>query len=197
MQTHLVAHEDMIKTHPTVWLGSTLALLIGMYQPVSLVQLDGARAAAATSIWRSFRSDTAGFTILMPGEPQRSQESNTISYTVRRPRESVTYTVSYADFPSNVQMDPTKGQDVLLGVKEGMVETGARLMAQQTITLSSQFPGTDLRFVMPDQRLVRLRAYVVGQRLYLVMVATDNEKNLMKSIEGFFNSFQVSYFSDL
>jgi hypothetical protein len=188
----------MIKTQHTVHLAITLATLIGIQAPLlPLGQPHSAYAQAATSIWRSFRSDTAGFTILMPGEPQRSQEGNTTSYTVRRPRESVTYTVSYADFPSHVQMDATKGEDVLLGVKEGMVETGAQLIAQQTITLSPQFPGTDLRFAMPDQRLVRLRAYMVGQRLYLLMVATDNEKNLKKSIEGFFNSFQLSRFSDM
>ncbi len=143
------------------------------------------------SIWSVFSSEDGGFRLLMPGQPITSSSDGVTSYSITRAKESVTYTVSYTDFPINPAQETNGVQNALAGVKTGIIEEGGKIQQQQTINLKG-FPGEELRIVMPDGALTRLRSYIVGKRLYLIMASTDNERNLKQSLQGFLDSFQVN-----
>jgi hypothetical protein len=146
---------------------------------------------ATGSIWKVFNAEAGGFSLLMPGEPTASQSDGVTSYSVTRAKESVTYTVSHIDFPVNPTKEPNGLAEAFTGIKEGIVEEGGKVQQEQPIVLKGGFPGKELRVVMPDGALTRVRSYIVGKRLYLVMVSTNNEKALKQSLQGFLDSFRV------
>jgi hypothetical protein len=168
-----------------------LAVLIGLGGGLSGLRLTAPAAMAAeASVWKLFSSETGGFRVLMPGEPQGGQSQNVQYVTVERPRESITYTVSYVDFPVNPKDQPEGVKQAFSGVKAGIVEANAEVTAERDLELRG-YPGQDMRVVQPNGLVTRFRAYVVDKRMYIVMAQTKNEKNLGKSIEGFLNSFQL------
>lgn len=169
-----------------------IAALFGLPSISLLLHSAPALAEKTTkSIWSVFRSEDGGFSLLMPGQPITSSSDGVTSYSITRAKESVTYTVSYTDFPINPAKEANGIQNALAGVKTGIVEEGGKIQQQQTINLKG-FPGEELRVVMPDGALTRLRSYIVGKRLYLIMASTDNERNLKRSLQGFLDSFRVN-----
>ncbi len=164
----------------------------GLALPVTLMDAPPAGSqATAPSIWKVFKSDVGGFSLLMPGQPLESQSDGVISYSVTRAKESVTYTVSYIDFPTNPTKEANGVTEAFMGIKDGIVEEGGKIQQEQTIALKGSFPGKELRVAMPDGSLTRVRSYIVGKRLYLVMASTNNEKALKQSLQGFLDSFRV------
>jgi hypothetical protein len=149
------------------------------------------QAAPTQSIWKVFNSEGGGFSLLMPGEPIESQSDGVSSYSVTRAKESVTYTISYIDFPVNPTKEPNGVAEAFTGIKDGITEEGGKIQQEQSIDLKGGFPGKELRVVMPDGALTRVRSYIVGKRLYLVMASTNNEKALKQSLQGFLDSFRV------
>jgi hypothetical protein len=145
---------------------------------------------AAPSIWKVFNSEAGGFSLLMPGEPIETKSDGVTSYSVTRAKESVTYTVSYIDFPVSPNKEQNGLTEAFTGIKDGITEEGGKIQQEQTIALK-EFPGKELRVAMPDGALTRVRSYIVGKRLYLVMVSTNNEKALKQSLQGFLDSFRV------
>ncbi len=127
----------------------------------------------------------------MPGQPIASQSDGVISYSVTRAKESVTYTVSYIDFPVNPMQEANGFTEAFMGIKAGIVEEGGKIQQEQAIELKGRFPGKEWRVAMPDGALTRVRSYIVGKRLYLVMVSTSNETALKQSLQGFLDSFRV------
>jgi hypothetical protein len=174
---------------------SSLGLSVaGLLVVPSMTLLDATSArsqAAAPSIWKVFNSEAGGFSLLMPGQPIESQSDGVTSYSVTRAKESVTYTISYIDFPVNPTQEPNGIAEAFTGIKDGITEEGGKIQQEQSIDLKGGFPGKELRVGMPDGALTRVRSYVVGKRLYLVMASTNNEKALKRSLQGFLDSFRV------
>lgn len=175
---------------PLIRLISIVALL-GLPSLALLPSTPALAEKTTKSIWSVFSSEDGGFSLLMPGQPIVSNSDGVTSYSITRAKESVTYTVSYTDFPINPAQAANGIQNALGGVKTGIVEEGGKIQQRQTITLKG-FPGEELRIVMPDGTLTRLRSYIVGKRLYLIMASTDNERNLQRSLQGFLDSFRVN-----
>ncbi|MBE9033122.1 hypothetical protein IQ266_25625 [filamentous cyanobacterium LEGE 11480] len=168
----------------------SVAILLGA---PSVTLLDAAPALTqkpTKSIWKVFKSDAGGFSLLMPGQPIESQSDGVTSYSVTRAKEAVTYTVSFIDFPVNPTQEKNGITEAFTGIKDGIVEEGGKISQEQTVAIKG-FPGKELRVSMPDGALTRVRSYIVGKRLYLVMASTNNEKNLKRSLQGFLDSFRV------
>jgi hypothetical protein len=169
----------------------TAIALLAMPMGVLLTAAPARSQSATGSIWKMFNAETGGFSLLLPGEPIESQSDGVTSYSVTRAKESVTYTVSYIDFPVNPTKEPNGLTEAFTGIKDGIVEEGGKVQQEQAIVLKGGFPGKELRVAMPDGALTRVRSYIVGKRLYLVMVSTNNEKALKQSLQGFLDSFRV------
>jgi hypothetical protein len=148
-------------------------------------------APAVTSVWKTFQSEAGGFSLLMPGEPIETKRDGVVTYSVNREKESVTYSVSYIDFPVDPAAEKNGIRDAFTGIKDGIQEEGGKILVEKTVSLK-EHTGQELRVAMPDGALTRVRSYIVGKRLYLVMASTKNERSLLKSLEGFLNSFRLT-----
>jgi hypothetical protein len=172
--------------------------LVGMV-PIAHAQESNPKEATApataspvtASVWKLFKSEAGGFSLLMPGEPIETARDGVVTYSVNREKESVTYTVSYIDFPVDPSAEKNGVRDAFTGIKDGIQEEGGKILNEKTVSLK-EYTGQELRVSMPDGALTRVRSYIVGKRLYLVMTSTKNERSLLKSLEGFLNSFRLN-----
>ncbi len=164
--------------------GISVISTVSAAQPVAAMQ-------ASPSVWKVFASEVGGFNLLMPGEPIESKSDGVISYSVTREKESVTYTVSFTDFPVDPMTEKNGVKEAFNGIKDGIREEGGKILTEKAITIQD-FPGQELRVAMPNGVLTRVRSYVAGKRLYLVMASTKNERSLRKSLEGFLSSFRIT-----
>jgi len=173
-------------------------LVLSGYPTLQSVQANESFLIAQSSIWKPYSSTQAGFTVLMPGTP--SEESTSVKteigvipvqlFSVVRPSEAV-YVVAYSDLPDNISQNSRDIEQLLSGIAAGFSEgSGGRLISQQPIKLGN-VQGREIRLQFSQGVISIGRIYVVNKRLYQVVVATTKEKNLTKSIEGFFNSFQL------
>jgi hypothetical protein len=158
-------------------------------QPVQLAQLQ----------WKEFSSKEGSFTVLMPGTPMQKKTSmggEVLSidghiFKVALENDSVSYTVCYADFPSEVAQLPT---ELLLSSVTSALSSqkDLKVLSEQDIRLGS-YPGKEFRLENPGKAIVRHRVYWVKQRVYQVAVETpvDRVQALSSDVDRFFNSFQV------
>ena len=181
-----------------------LALLLSGYPMLNPVQATPA-VRAPESIWKPFSSTPGRFTVLMPGKPRNltvsvnTQDAGVVNvnmFLVERNQEAVTYGVAYTDFPDSYiqQLNQKKltehafdtGRDYALRANRGS------LQSERRISLGS-YPGREIRYTKPGGKMVKVRMYLVNQRLYQAMVETTQQKEryLSKSIEGFLNSFSL------
>jgi hypothetical protein len=183
----------MIANYPLNLVKLLAISLLGLpaWMPSAQAQKAPTETQKPASVWKVFASEAGRFSLLMPGEPIESQNDGVISYSITREKEAVTYTVSFTDFPVDPKTEQNGIQEAFNGIKDGIKEEGGKILLEKTTNLKD-FPGEELRVSMPDGMVTRVRSYVVGQRLYLVMASTKNERSLMKSLEGFLNSFRVT-----
>lgn len=180
------------KFAPTQSTIAALTLLLGSVGFSSIVPFPSATAQTASpSIWKQFTNETGGFNLLMPGQPTENKSDGVTSFSVTRAREAVTYTVSFIDFPVNPAQEANGINDAFMGIKEGITEEGGKVQQEQAINLNN-FPGQELRIVMPDGAITRIRSYIVGKRLFLIMASTTKEASLKKSLQGYLDSFRIN-----
>jgi hypothetical protein len=152
----------------------------------------------AQSIWQPFSSTEGSYTVLLPGTPtEENRDVNTQAgsipvntrYVVRQ--NEAFYGVAYSDFPENLSLNSSELNQFFSLVVSGFSEgAGGKLLSQQNINLGN-FPGREVRLQLARGGIVIGRLYLVNKRLYQVIVVTNQERNLTKSIGGFFKSFQL------
>jgi hypothetical protein len=83
--------------------------------------------------------------------------------------------------------------DVFRGVRDDLLaeQPGARLEDEKSLRLAGAYPGTELRISFPDARRARVRAFLVGQKLYLLLVEAPVNKFNERDAQKFFDSFQL------
>lgn len=175
----------------------TTFLFLG-YPTFKAVQANQATLIAQQSIWKPFSSKEGGFKILMPGTPtldKRNINSRGVSipfngFYVNRQDEAF-YGVAYMELPRNTTLNSSEVNQLLSRVVSSFSEGAkGRLVSQRNIRLGN-FPGKEFRSQLDQGAIAKGRTYWVNKRLYLVVVATNKETSLTKSINGFFNSFQL------
>jgi hypothetical protein len=152
----------------------------------------------AQSIWKPFSSKEGGFRVLMPGTPAQEQRTTktemgafpTNTFTVIREQEAG-YVVGYLDFPNNISVNSRNQNQYLTAVATGFAQgSGGRLMSERNIRVGN-LPGKEIRLQFEQGVIGRARMFLDNKRLYVALVITDKENSLTKSIQGFFNSFQL------
>jgi hypothetical protein len=173
------------------------AFLLSGYPTLQVVRANPS-VLIAQSLWKPFSSKEGGFTVLMPGQPtQENRRVNTEvgpipvqAFSVVRRGEAL-YAVAYSDFPENISQNSRDVDRLLAQVASGFAQGAkGRLVSQQNIRLGD-FPGREIRLQLNRGVIARGRLFVVNKRLYQVIVVTGQERNLTKSIEGFFKSFRL------
>src|SRR5919199_207647 len=152
----------------------------------------------AQSIWKPFSSKQGGFSLLMPGTPTQEKKTTKTEFgsfpinifSVVREKEAG-YSVGYLDFPQNIPLNSSNTNQYLSAIAAGFAQgAGGKLVSQRNITLGN-LPGREIRLQFEQGVIGKGRLYLSNKRLYVVMVVTDKEKSLTKSIQGYLNSFQL------
>jgi hypothetical protein len=154
----------------------------------------------AQSVWKPFASRAGGFTVLMPGAPNQSQQTIRTKvgpikvqlFQTFRPNQAG-YVVGYSDLPANAIKTPGDVNDFLAGAITGFTQSSkGKLLSQRNINLGS-YPGREFKVQLSQGVIVKSRFYLVDRRrFYQVFVVTDKEQDLVKSIDGFLTSFKLA-----
>ena len=146
--------------------------------------------------WKRFNSAVGGFTVLMPGEPTPNHEEHGVLGAKGvdvfiADHGEARYVVQYQDMTRTAMK---KGVGAILKaarhsdekVVQGKVVGEKEATLKGAIGVSYQIESPD-----PDGAVARVRAYMVGTRLYQVIVAAPKTKFPTDDSERFFRSFRL------
>ncbi|HPH45512.1 MAG TPA: hypothetical protein PLJ60_02790 [Chryseolinea sp.] len=153
-----------------------------------------------------FESKKFGFTILFPKKPINlfpNVESETglqkFNVSVYEPAkgimdENYLYRVTCTEYPDSLfsKIDNSTLEIFFEGSKDAMIsKTKGVFLSEKVIELSG-FPGREIKAsLINGTAVIRVRTYLVKNKVYLVETITDIKKDHNKSIDKFFNSFQL------
>lgn len=145
-----------------------------------------------------FVSKDGNFKINFPKEPEASTstiptEVGDIAMYTFMYEESVTkvYLVSYAEYPSELIKDADT-KELLKGSKEGQVANlgeGAKVDEEKEITIG-EYPGTYFK-ANGGGFYVAAKNYLVGNRLYQLVIMRDGSYPSDEDINGFLETFEL------
>jgi len=155
--------------------------------------------------WKQYSSAEGGFSILFPGAP--SQETQVIEpapgvkfeLRILKVNTLAECSVMYADYPMPVE-DPAVAKSVLdNGAKGAVASVKSELLEFKEIMFEGH-PGRYLKERMPSGEIMRVKMFLVGQRLYQVAITTPREEGKSAEIvaayqamsEKFLNSFKLN-----
>jgi hypothetical protein len=147
--------------------------------------------------WQQLASPDKEFVIKMPGTPKTDVQDVPTAvgvvqlHTFTVDKGDSVYLVGYGDYPESL----VRNADVsamLDGARDGaLANSGGTLIAEQQIQLQG-YPGRELWIeatVEGEKGLARARMYLVGARLYQVLVGGSNAHFSESAAETFLNSF--------
>lgn len=133
----------------------------------------------AEAAWQEFTSEEGNFAVMMPGAPayQKSTQPTALGpidmhlFTIENRQNA--YIVMYSDYPEAVTKTPV--ESLLDGGRNGaLASTKGTLINEQNLSLDG-FPGREINVNLPDRGLMKLRVFMVRQRLFQVMAMGTKE----------------------
>jgi hypothetical protein len=167
---------------------------------VLLVLLAALLAACSSSSPVESSSTEGRFSVIAPAalkeQPQTIDTSSgkTGSHTFLVEKNNITYVVAYTDFLAEIVTsgDP---QYMLSNARDTMVSSIQGTLTTETNITLNKFPGRDMTvaIIMPDGLggIMRAHIYLVGNRLYQVMVWTHKADAKDPSVARFLDSFKL------
>ncbi|OGJ42881.1 hypothetical protein A3B60_01770 [Candidatus Peregrinibacteria bacterium RIFCSPLOWO2_01_FULL_39_12] len=145
-----------------------------------------------------FVSEDGNFKINFPKEPEVSTstvptEVGDIAMYTFMYEESVTkvYLVSYAEYPTEL-MKSADSKELLKGSKDGQVANlgeGAKVDEEKEITIG-KYPGTYFK-ANGGGFYVAAKNYLVGNRLYQLVIMRDGSYPSDEDVKGFLDTFEL------
>jgi hypothetical protein len=148
--------------------------------------------------WKAFSSTKGRFAVSMPGAPTADHDVEDygdagkigiFSYVLDLP--SAQYAVIHADFPADFVQRMGTDQMLITAREEALAQFEGVLLDEKDITLTSKYPGREQRITVEGVITVRSRLYLVGQRIYYVMVAMPNRSFSAYDAQRFLDSFTL------
>jgi hypothetical protein len=161
-------------------------------------KLGGPEGGAALEM-KAFSSKEGGFTVLLPGKPAPVQQ------TVKSPAGEMTvhafvtlvdggkgtFTVTYNDLPAAPGANEVE-QILEFAGKMGAAQVpGAKLTDQKKIEVDGH-PGRQYDMDLGAQGQMRMRVFIVKQRMYQTIAFGTKERLASKDAEKFFESFKLT-----
>ena len=171
-------------------------------------------AEAERPAWKVISPAGAGFSVALPGAPDRKQEAvASIAGEVPAVRYEAgagpaLYAVGYIEYPAAATRDPKR---LLDATRDAIVaQSKGDLLSQRRVTLG-RYPGRDFEAAIPLPRpavagdakseepkkdqpgtgRLRCRIYLVGRRVYQLTAAGPRGAEDEEQIEEFFKSFKL------
>jgi hypothetical protein len=137
-------------------------------------------AGAATAVpnnsatFKEFVSPEGKFRVILPGTPmQKRQQFGPVSLTMYTlENRDGAYMAGFCDVPIGANESEAMTQRRLDGAREGAVRNvNGALIREARIRLHGRDPGREIEANLPHNRgILRARVYIVGRRMYQVMV---------------------------
>lgn len=147
-------------------------------------------------VWTEFKSDEGRFSVLMPDKPL-SQRS--IIETPQGRLEQNVFTAShnflvcmiaYTDFPKPALV-ANDVDGVFDSIRDQFIkQAGGKLASESSLSLDGN-PGREIRVHLFRGEL-RMRLFLVGNRLYLLSLANLNQSDDEQTLNKFFVSFKLN-----
>jgi serine/threonine-protein kinase len=146
--------------------------------------------------WQEFSSVDGNFAVLMPGTPSYEKKSQStalgpidmhmFNLNIRR---DAAYMIMYSDYPEIVTK--AKPDDLLDGGRNGALSnTKGKLIGEQNMSLDG-FPGREIVIEVPGKGIMKLRAFMVRQRLFQVIAVGTKEKIDHEDTIKYLTSFRL------
>lgn len=136
---------------------------------------------ATRQSWQTYRFDTHGFQIAMPGQPieapSKTRHLPTQMYLQKQqtsPQQMEIYGVAIAEFPAHVPAQKLANRILSACAQEQ--EPGTQVIRTQAIRLQS-YPGIEVEARTSKGQVRVSRCFVVDQRLYLLMAMAEPVSN--------------------
>ena len=149
--------------------------------------------------WTTTASKDGGFVVAMPGQPTETVSAVKLPvgslqvhvWTVARGRDTA-FIVCYSDYPEDF-IKAKSADAVLDGARDGAVsETKGQLLNEVHIDLKG-YSGRDITIaVAAGKGASRDRMFLVGRRLYQLLVGTVPSEVRSAEVERFFKSFRLT-----
>jgi hypothetical protein len=139
-----------------------------------------------------FTSEEGRFSVRMPGAPEyrmvtvdSADPMPLHKWTVQR--GTTTFMVAYADIP----VEGREASEILAGARESVLSKPERkLLSERSVSLGGS-PGTELEIGGPNGISMRMRIFLVGARLYQILVAGRDQDGFQADETDFLASFKV------
>lgn len=154
-------------------------------------------ACQPLTIWADFKSPEGKFSVLLPGTPTRTIDTNPATAPLefgvfRLTQDNIQYIVAYYDY-SRAVIQSTDPQILLLGARTGIQgDIGGTVESEKDITLDNQYPGRELTLAAADgTRVMRARIFLVNNRLYRIEALGPKDQISAKDIDQYLISFTL------
>jgi hypothetical protein len=149
--------------------------------------------------WKTITAKDNTFSFQMPGSPKEDRQLiktatggvDLGTYLLDLPRSEGTLGVFVNEFPEEgiKALSPEKRLD---SARDGAVaNVKGKLKSEKKITLQEN-PGRDVLIEVDSKSIVRVRLYVVKNRLYQVLVSGPKDLATSKTAERFLESFKLT-----
>jgi hypothetical protein len=151
-----------------------------------------AAAALGASAAFAFKSDEGRFSIDMPGTPKHQvinpdPADPVVMNLYTGQRGAMSFLVAFAD----IKVGGRKPDEVLDGARDNVLgRPGRKLLAERRVTIAGN-PGRELDIAGPNDLALRVRVYLVGARLYQLIVSTTNKGAIGTEGAKFLESFRL------
>src|ERR1044072_327138 len=126
-------------------------------------------------VWREFTSAAGRFAVTLPGdmtlktERMPTPDGGGIPLSIYTLMTSAEYGVIYADYPFEVKGAEMQRNLLDGGARGAVASVGSQLLDIKEVSLG-EHPGRALKELMRDGRIMHVRLYLVGSRLYQVAI---------------------------
>ena len=153
--------------------------------------------AAGCQKMEDFTSSEHKFKARFPGKPKKEQQTGPFGVAVTmygvESRDGL-FGIVVSEMPIPANETPEMTQNRLDGARDGAIRNvGGTQKTSSAITLNNKYPGREFSasITQPKKGQVRARVYLVGPRLYQVMVMGTDSFATSSKADEFLNSFQV------
>src|SRR5262245_15481937 len=160
---------------------------------------DGIHGGIPAEEWQEFKHEAGNFAVMMPGKPL--EVSQTIEGAIGKvPTKSfvaqsgqITLIAMYADY--SIAFDtPEAVKATLDASRDIMLSKGRGKLISEKEHVFKKYPGRELTAGV-DVGMMRLRMYLIQQRLYMLMVLSEGVNELKqlesKQADRFLDSFRL------
>lgn len=147
--------------------------------------------------WVEVRSGSGRFVVSMPGEPVREDHNEAVSggrtqvTLLVHSSGDVAYLVSFGDFAEG-HLPADEPAEILDRVRDRSVDAPRNRLVYEHRVHNTGYPGREFRIDSADGRLASFaRVFLVGSRLYQVMIAMPKERDSTLLVDRFLDSFEL------